>query len=133
MNERIGPGDDRGSPAAALLWLLTGPLVWSAHLLLVYGPQAALCAFRLTGIAGIDPLLVRGLVLAVTVLAALALVLALRWPARAARTLRAGSFLEGDNGAFLIAVMRLLAVLSLAGVLWAGAVALPLPACPQLR
>src|SRR5690606_34067889 len=47
--DAIQAGDDRGSPAAALAYLVVGPLAWAGHLLLVYAPQAALCAFRLTG------------------------------------------------------------------------------------
>jgi hypothetical protein len=126
-------GDDPASPAAALLYLMAGPLLWGVHLLVVYGMQSALCAYRLTGIAQLDPLLVRALVVAVTVLVALALGFAAWRPRTTARLLRAAVFLDGENGPFMTAVMRLLVLLSLAGVLWAGAGALLLEACPQLR
>lgn len=131
--DAIQAGDDRGSPAAALAYLVAGPLAWAGHLLLVYAPQAALCAFRLTGTAAVETSIVRVMVIGVTVLAASAMIAAIAAPRALARLLRATAFLEGGNGRFMIAVMRLLAVLSLAGVAWAGSAALVLPPCPVLR
>ncbi len=131
--EEMQAGEDTGSVAAALLYLLAGPLTWAGHLFLVYLPQSALCAFRVTGIASVDPMLIRAVVATVTVLAAAALLLMMRRPRSTARLLRATAFLTGENGAFMAAVMRWLCALSLAGVLWAGATVLLLPACPQLR
>ena len=126
-------GDDRGPVTSALLYLLAGPLVWAAHLFLVYAPQSALCAFRITRPVTIEPLLITVYVAAVTALAAAVLVLALWRPGTTASLFRARRFLDGENGQFMISVMRLLSVLSLAGVLWAGATALLLDPCPQLR
>lgn len=126
-------GNDPASVAAALLYLLSGPLVWAGHLFLVYAPQSVLCASRITGITDVDTLLIRAVVGVATVLSAAALVLALRLPRNLARLLRAAAFLEGENSQFMISVMRLLAALSLAGVLWAGAAALFLDPCLQLR
>ncbi len=131
--ERVQAGEDPGPIAGALAFLLCGPLVWAGHLFLVYALQSMLCAFRLTGIASVAPWLIEGAVGAITVLAALALVLAIRFPHGAARLLRAAGFLRGENGAFMLLVMRLLAALSLAGVLWAGATVLLLAPCGQLR
>lgn len=131
--ERMQAGEDPGSVASALVYLLLGPLVWAGHLFLVYAPQSMLCAFRLTGFAGAGPLLIEAVIGAVTLLAAIALVLAILFPRGTARLLRAAGFLRGENGAFMMLVMRLLAALSLAGVLWAGATLLWLPACAQLR
>jgi hypothetical protein len=131
--ERMQAGGDPGPIAGALVYLLLGPLVWAAHLFLVYAPQSMLCAFRLTGFANAGPLLIEAVVGAVTLLAAIPLLLAILFPHGAARLLRAAGFLRGENGAFMVLVMRLLAALSLAGVLWAGATLLLLPACAQLR
>jgi hypothetical protein len=131
--EPIKAGDDPGPVTGALLYLLVGPLVWSGHLLFVYAPQSALCAFRITGAVTVEPLLIAVFVTAATALAAIVLALVLWRPRATARLFRAGRFLDGENGRFMISVMQLLAVLSLAGVLWAGATALLLDPCPQLR
>ncbi|HEX2139336.1 MAG TPA: hypothetical protein VHG33_06460 [Woeseiaceae bacterium] len=126
-------GNDRGPVTGALLYLLAGPLVWAGHLFLVYATQAALCAFRITGAFAVEPLLIPVSIAVLTVLAAAALVLALWRPKAIAHLVRAGRFLDGENGEFMISVMQLLAGLSLAGVIWAGATALLLDPCPQLR
>jgi hypothetical protein len=126
-------GDDSVSFTAAALYLLSGPLVWAAHLVLVYVPQSGLCAFRVTGAAAVAPLAISLAVGAVTALAAAILAIANRRHNAIARVLRAPDLLEGANGRFLCRVMRLLAALSLAGVLFAGATALLLPPCEQLR
>lgn len=126
-------GNDPASFAAALLYLLFGPLIWAAHMFLVYALQSALCAFRITGLTNVSPLLIQAVVGVVTALAAAALVLALARTQNSARWFRAADFLEGKNGPFMIGVMRLLAVLSLTGVLWAGAAVLLLQPCAQLR
>jgi hypothetical protein len=126
-------GNDPGSVAGPILYLLCGPLIWAAHLLLVYVPQSGLCAFRITGVAAVDSQLISILIGVATASSAITLAVALRWPTSMARLFRATNFLEGENGSFMQSVMRLLAALSLAGVLWAGATALLLPPCPQLR
>ncbi|HET6628160.1 MAG TPA: hypothetical protein VFG91_00130 [Woeseiaceae bacterium] len=131
--QKMQAGEDPGSVASALIYLLIGPLVWAGHLFLVYAPQSALCAFRITGFASIAPRLIEAVVVAVTVPAAVALLLAIGRPRQTARLFRAAGFLDGENGRFMVSVMRLLAALSFAGVLWAGATVLLLPACPQLR
>jgi hypothetical protein len=131
--EKIQAGDDPGSFAGALLFLLAGPLAWAGHLGLVYGTQSVLCAFRITGVARVDTLLIEAMIGVVTALAAVMLMLAMWLPRNTARRLRAARFLNGENGAFMISVMRLLAALSLAGVLWAGATVLLLDPCPPLR
>lgn len=132
-SDDIQAGDDPGPIAGALSYMLIGPMVWALHLLLVYTPQAMLCAFRITGVAPIEPLLIRAAVGAVSVAAAAALLAVLVRPRSIARPFRVGRVLEGDNGRFIVAVMRLLSGLSLAGVVWAGAAALVLDACAQLR
>ncbi|MBA3449461.1 MAG: hypothetical protein H0T56_18015 [Pseudaminobacter sp.] len=121
-------GNDPGPVAGAIFYLLVGPIIWACHLFLTYGPQAALCAFR-----AVDPFFISTLVGVVTALSAAALAVVLLWPVRTSRVFRAGGFLEGENRSFMISAMRLLAGLSLAGVLWAGAVAFILDPCGQLR
>lgn len=130
---KMQAGEDPGSVASALIYLLAGPLVWAGHLFLVYAPQSVLCAFRITGIARVDPMLIQAVIVAVTVLAAAVLLLMMWQPRGTARFLRAAGFLDGENGTFMVSVMRLLSALSLAGALWAGATVLLLQACPQLR
>ncbi len=130
---KMQAGEDPASVAAALTFLLIGPLLWAGHLFLVYALQAVLCAFRITGTAVVDPLLIEAAVAALTLAVAAALLLALWRPRRTAGLLRAAGLLDGENGAFMVSVMRLLAALSLAGVAWAGATVLLLEACPQLR
>lgn len=131
--EEMQARDDPGSVAGALLYLVAGPLVWAGHLGLVYATQSVLCALAVTGVARVEPLFIEILGGAITALAAAALVLAIRLPHHMARVLRAARFLDGENGTFMISVMRLLAALSLAGVLWAGSAIVLLDTCPQLR
>jgi hypothetical protein len=126
-------GDDRISIAAATLYLMSGPLVWAVHLVFVYVPQSGLCAFRITEVAAVAPLAISMTVVAVTALAAALLAIAIARPDAIARVLRAPDLHEGENGRFLCRVMRMLAALSLAGVLFAGATAFLLPPCEQLR
>ncbi|KXF76599.1 hypothetical protein ATN84_11100 [Paramesorhizobium deserti] len=125
-------GNDAGPVAGAILYLLIGPIVWAAHLLLVYGPQSALCAFRITGTAAVDPWLISVLVAGVTVIAMAAVGLTLWRPRRMARLFRFNAASDGDRS-FVISVMRILGVLSLFGIAWAGATTLLLDPCAQLR
>lgn len=126
-------GNDPGPIAGAILYVLVGPIIWSAHLLAVYGPQSALCAFRLTGEMIVQTWIVSAGVGAVTVLSVAALLFVLWRPRQTARLFRAAGFLQGDQETFLVNVTRLLAVLSLAGVIWAGAAPLIVDPCGQLR
>ena len=130
---KMQQGEDPAGVAPALMFLLAGPLLWAGHLFLVYGLQSVLCAFRITGTASVEPLVIETVIVLLTLAAAGALVLSIRQPQLTARFLRAAGLLHGENGAFMISVMRLLSALSLAGVLWAGASVLLLETCPQLR
>ena len=125
-------GDDPGPVAGVILYMLAGPLIWAAHLFLVYGPQSALCAFRVTGVAQVDVWLVSAFTAVVSLLAVVPLIWLLWRPKESARLFRADAFLDDDN-AFQPVVMRVLAALSLAGVIWVGAAVLMLDACAQLR
>lgn len=108
---------------SAAAFLLAGPILWAAHLFLVYGPQSALCATGRT--AGS----VTMLVLLVTALFAVPLAFLLASPGTAVRLLRFGT----EDRRFSISVMRWLSALSLAGVLLAGAASVLLDPCAQLR
>jgi hypothetical protein len=126
-------GEDPAGVAPALIFLLAGPLLWAGHLFLVYALQSVLCAFRITGTASVGPLVIEIVIVLLTLAAAGAQLLSIWQPQGTARVLRAAGFLQGENGAFMVSVMRLLSALSLAGVLWAGATVLFLETCPQLR
>jgi len=58
------PGDT--SIFSATAFLLAGPLIWAGHILFVYGPQSALCAFEKSGRGGDGGISSRRLVTAVT-------------------------------------------------------------------
>ena len=116
---------------SAVAFLLAGPLIWAGHLLLVYGPQSALCAFGTTGMLEVDKSLISAVVLIVTAAAAIPLLIILLRPAATARLLRFNP--EGGDHTFSTRVTRLLTALSLIAVLLAGAAALLLDPCAQLR
>ena len=117
--------------SSAAAFMLAGPILWAAHLLLVYGPQSALCALGRTSMAETGDGSVAALVLAVTASIAAPLLILQFAPGTAARLLR---FRPEDGGRrFSVSVMRWLAALSLAGVLLAGAAALIVDPCAQLR
>jgi hypothetical protein len=108
---------------SAAAFLLAGPILWAAHLFLVYGPQSALCAM------GRPDGPVTMLVLLVTAVFAVPLAVLLAAPGTAVRLLRLGT----EDRRFSVSVMRWLSALSLAGVLLAGAAALLVDPCAQLR
>ncbi|RCS25673.1 hypothetical protein DUT91_02535 [Phyllobacterium salinisoli] len=125
-------GNDNGPIAGAILFLLIGPIIWAAHLLLVYGPQSALCAFRIAGRTQVDPWLISMLVAGVTVIAMAAVMLTLWRPRRVARIFRFDAA-ANDNRSFILSSMRWLGVLALIGIALAGATTLILDPCAQLR
>jgi hypothetical protein len=125
-------GNDAGPLAGGIFYLLIGPIIWTAHLLLVYGPQSTLCAFRTDGMIAVDPFVISALVSIITAVSIAALALVLWRPRQVARLLRFDAAARTDRR-FATSVMRLLTALSLAGVTWAGAVALFLDPCDQLR
>ena len=131
--EKMRRGEDPAGVAPALVFLLVGPLLWISHLFLVYGLQSMLCAFRITGTASVEPLVIEIVIILLTLAASGALLLSIWQPRITARVSRAAGLLQGENGAFMISVMRLLSALSLAGVLWAGVTVLLLETCAQLR
>jgi len=117
----------RAVPAAVRLFgttafVLAGLLVWGLHLAIVYGVHHLACA------RGVDAPVVAAIV-ALATFAALGLQAALlakpRWIASRLRPPPP----DAPPGAFLEAVMRWLAVLGAAGVLWAGSAILFVAAC----
>lgn len=133
MARRHSDSSSPGAPSPAAsrrfgrstLYLLFGPIVWSLHFFVLYGPQSLLCARGEIEVVG--PVLTLA-----TVVCALALLGAVVAPARLARLLRLAPR-PAARQAFLDAVMRVLAALSLFAVLAAGAAIWILPSCPSLR
>jgi hypothetical protein len=102
---------------------LFGPLLWAVHFSLLYLLHTALCVvdLRISDPAG--AMLVSSVLLTVGAVALLAWFFVRRW--------RSAS-LESAN-AFLDEASLLLIVLSVAGVVWAGAAAGLIEACAPLR
>ena len=120
---------EESSIASAILFVLTGPILWAGHLAAVYALQSVTCAIGGQSITAAD--IVPSLVTVATLVAVGPLLIALGIPGRLARALRL-RFGRGDDRV-LISVSRLLGVLSLVGVLWTGSAALALDTCGQLR
>jgi len=114
----------------AIAFYLFGPLVWAAHLTFVYGPQSAICAFG-KGAPSAD-MAVQWLLGGVTAGSLALIALAIAFPFALAVALRFHRVADPEDR-FAVRVMRLLAWLSLAGVLWAGATGFILDPCAQLR
>jgi hypothetical protein len=105
--------------------VLFGPLVWAAHMALLYGVHASVCAAASSVGGRPDPVLP---VLALATLIALALVsLPLVFAKRFAgfMSARAGE----DESRFLLVLMRWLAALSVVAVLANGIALLIVPPC----
>lgn len=132
MDTRTATGQpDRHRPAiGTILYMLFGPLVWAAHLMLIYGPQSIACGFY----SSPRPPLLPGLDLVQTAIAAASVIsLAIVAVPFVAGLQRRPPTREDDLDAFLGSTMRLLAVLSALGIAAAGATALVLPTCLALR
>ena len=134
MSDAEGRGErgPQGRSRAALLTLNQGPIVWALHFAGVYGLQSVACTLtrgRLEPIVlGLD--WIQLTVLALTA-AAVLLIAGLPWLAPWRHLGRSADERELDS--FLGVVMALLALLSVFGVIAAGAAALALPSCPALR
>jgi hypothetical protein len=121
----------RGSASivGALALILFGPIVWAAQFLVVYAGHASLCEAgdRLpVGSAAIPWLLGIATAAALVVIGAGA-----AWPGPLRQHLVPAA--SPGEGAFLVRLMRLLALLALFGVGWSGIAMLVLPSCLQLR
>jgi hypothetical protein len=121
--------DEPASVWSAILLVVSGPMLWALHFLLIYGPQSTLCVLAPRFLPAVRGWHVTAIVGLVTLAVLAALILVLR---RHGRLLEArGTFSPARN--FLLASARLLTILSLVAVLWAGAVALMLDPCGNLR
>jgi hypothetical protein len=116
--------------ASAVLFVLAGPLLWAGHLFLVYGVHSVTCAVGSRWI--VPSALIQSSVIPITLGAMALLVLALRFPGCVARVLRYERT-DRHSWTFFVRVARLLSLLSLMGVIWAGAAVFVLDACRSLR
>ena len=119
----------RPSTMGTLTYVLLGPILWSAHFAAMYGVQSTACAVGGSAAAG-------PVVATVAALATAVVLLLLAGAVVRARTV--GGWLHArpwPNPAqqFCDSAMRLLAMLSCVGTIWAGATVLLVPACPPLR
>lgn len=111
-----------------LLLSLAGPLIWVLHFAVLYGIQHVACA-TLGGNRA--DFLIQASVIVATVAALLALLLTIVKTDVVLRLDR-NAEMPKNTQAFLLGMMRLLALLSFFGVLWAGIAAFFLPACGSL-
>lgn len=119
-----GPPRERLRPVfGEALFGLLGPLVWVAHFGAIYLGHHLACETGVPGGRAFD-----AFVLAVTAAA----VVVLAFAALAPRAVRRMLHLDDSNAQvdrFIVAAMRLLSLLSLVGVLWAGTAVLYVAAC----
>jgi hypothetical protein len=120
------------SPAVRTgLTVLLGPIVWAVHLTLVYGLQSVACSFAVppaSTIAGLDRVQVA--IILITLLS-LSIVGACAMWGRGADSDRSGT--DETPGLFLVRVRRVLALLSVLGIIAVGSAAMVLPTCAGLR
>lgn len=110
------------------IFSLFGPIIWTLHLGAIYGVQHVACALSPRA----DSLLALLVTLGATFAALFALAFFGLRPALLRRWMsRVG--LSASVSDFLVAVARLLVLLSFFGVLWEGAAALFIAECPALR
>jgi hypothetical protein len=110
----------RAQPLSAMFQMLTGPVIWFAHFVVLYGAEALICT---------PPLASSGAMTSVTIAATLAALVALgifaaivmRRPATASRN-------HSDAG-LLRSVSLLLALLSAIAVTWVALPTAILPVC----
>lgn len=114
-----------------LIYIISGPLIWAAHLFVVYAAQSVACTFIAPPGPGV------GNVVSVSViLATIAGAIATGWLCLRPSGVKASLFGNASHvspSIFENSLMRLLAGLSLVGILWAGMAAMILPACGALR
>jgi hypothetical protein len=128
---RMGPSSNRQG-IGTLIFILVGPIVWAAHLTLVYGSQSSLCAFN----AGEDGSGGNSAVVAIILFATIAGIGAVGFSAvhpSFVHALIARAAPPAEQAEFIVTIMRILAGLSILAMLYAGLGAIILPACHQLR
>lgn len=116
-----------GESVGVLLITLAGPLIWGVHFGIVYAAHHLTCT-----LTGNSAAFWAQLAVSVATLAALlALLLAIFKPEIIQHMVRYETA-QKISRSFLTGVMRLLALLSFFGVLWAGSAVLFLPACESI-
>jgi hypothetical protein len=130
------PVDVSGDPRAksTLALFLAGPVIWTAHFLLVYLVVEAGCTGEGPGLRVFDPPVPTIVTLAATAVAAAAcLVTAVlacrRWRADRPRDVDAAGLRVSDHGAALAFAGFVLSLLGVITILFVGVPALVLPAC----
>jgi hypothetical protein len=124
----------------ALAMFVAGPLIWSAHFLLVYLVAEAGCSGDGPGLRLFDPPVPKVVTLAATAAAAAAALACARWSYRRWRAGSsdphadeagdlAGGHTDRDRGGTLAFTGFLLSLLSVVMVLFVGLPALALPSC----
>lgn len=114
-------GDPRGQRAIAMF--VAGPLIWTAHFLLVYLVVEAGCTGDGPGLRLFDPPVPTVVTLAATVAAAVGCLVAARWAYRGWRAA------PDERGGPLALAGALLSLLGVVTVVFVGLPALVLPAC----
>lgn len=104
----------------SLLLVLFGPIVWAAHLFVIYGTHTIVCS---QGVPGRTAAIIIGS----------ATLVALVLLAVVSRIATAEAFGGDQSARFMRNTMMWLAGLSALAIMWAGGTALFLPACLALR
>jgi hypothetical protein len=122
-------GDRRARTTIAMF--VAGPVIWSAHFLLVYLVAEAGCTGGGPGLRLFDPPVPTAVTLVATAVAALACLASAAWNHRRWRASRheAGDPGQPDRGGSLAFAGFLLSLLGAVTVLFVGLPALALPAC----
>lgn len=110
--------EGRGSFVLVSFLLLLGPILWAIHFAALYLTHTLVCV----SLQKDAPTLVPVIIAVATLFAAAPIILFLLWP----RLLRRW---HGDSGAFLRATLKLLLVLSLVAIVWAGISGFMVPVC----
>lgn len=114
--------------AGAILFILSGPILWAVHFLMVYSGQATICAWRSNGFLLLPEGYASSLVLAATAAIEILLIYAV-WRPKAVALLLSFDADDAENQSFVVRTMRLLVALSIFGVTGGGAAALVMNAC----
>jgi hypothetical protein len=126
MSGAIDNAANGRSPVGTVFYILIGPIVWAAHFSVLYFIQSMLCAH---GTAERSVPIVIG---AATLVAILPLAAAPLLRHKTAGLFRASGW-GAESHAFHGRLMTGLAILSVAGVIWAAVPALLIDSCMPLR
>lgn len=134
MAEQSGgsPPVETYSSVGTITYILIGPLAWALHLTVIYGSQSTLCTFVPPQPVIFDLGLVEIIVTIASVVTALAPALLL-WRSAATKRVLNAPGAESPDASFHDALARLLGLLSIIGIVWAGLIVALLPPCAALR